>query len=122
MSACIIRRRSDGLYRSRVKAWWSENKHWTDDIKKARIFTNVGHAKVSLRNEEGVLNIDSNSLRSKIVYTCENCCASKYHFCKKHTEMFKLLKKWLTKAIDNNFHWTYDVLPVEVKIPEVKGV
>ncbi len=114
MSACIIRRKSDGLYRSRTKDSWAKNRHWVKDIKKARIFTNVGYAKNSLRNNGCVQRISNNAL----TYRCENCNASKWHFCTKHAPMFPLIEKWLKKAIDNNFQWAYDVIPVEINIGE----
>lgn len=41
MKRCIVRRKADGLYLAK----WRE---WVTDPQKARIFTNVGHAKNSL--------------------------------------------------------------------------
>ncbi len=119
MSACIIRRKSDGLYRSRSTYYWNEKKLWTDNVKKARIYTNVGHAKNSLRDAKEIVNINWWDFKGKLTYNCENCCASKRHFCTKHAPMFPLIEKWLKKAIDNNFQWAYDVIPVEINIGPV---
>lgn len=49
MTRYILRRKSDGLFRTREPKYWrTDEKMWTSDIHKARLFTGLGHPRTSI--------------------------------------------------------------------------